>query len=81
MPNGLALCKLHHAAFDRNILGITPALRVEVRLDILREADGPMLRHGLQGFQGVQIETPRAAALKPRAEFLAERYDLFRRAS
>src|SRR2546422_6796450 len=81
VPNGLALCALHHAAFDRHILGITPALRVEVRLDILREADGPMLRHGLQGFQGVQIATPRAAALKPRAEFLAERYELFRRAS
>jgi putative restriction endonuclease len=81
VPNGLALCKLHHAAFDRHILGITPKLTVEVRLDILREADGPMLRHGLQGFQGAHIETPRAAALKPRAEFLAERYDLFRRAS
>jgi putative restriction endonuclease len=81
VPNGLALCKLHHAAFDRHILGITPKLRVEVRLDILREADGPMLRHGLQGFQGVEIVTPRAAALKPRAEFLAERYELFRKAS
>ena len=56
-------------------------MSAEVRLDILREADGPMLRHGLQGFQGVQIETPRAAALKPRAEFLAERYEIFRRAS
>jgi len=74
-------CELHHAAFDRHILGITPQLRVEVRLDILREADGPMLRHGLQGFQGVEILTPRAAALKPKAEFLAERYELFRRAS
>ena len=30
MPNGLSLCKLHHAAFDRHILGITPTLRVEV---------------------------------------------------
>jgi putative restriction endonuclease len=81
VPNGLALCALHHAAFDRHILGITPTLQVEVRLDILREADGPMLRHGLQGFQGAQIATPRAAALKPRADFLAERYELFRRAS
>jgi putative restriction endonuclease len=80
VPNGLALCKLHHAAFDSHIMGITPTLQVEVRLDILREADGPMLRHGLQGFQGVQIATPRAAALRPRPEFLAERYDLFRRA-
>ena len=81
VPNGLALCKLHHAAFDRNILGITPALRVEVRLDILGEADGPMLRHGLQGFQGASIVTPRAAGLKPKPEFLAERYEMFRRAS
>jgi putative restriction endonuclease len=81
VPNGLALCKLHHAAFDSHILGITPTLRVEVRLDILREADGPMLRHGLQGFQGTHIATPRVAALKPKPEFLAERYDLFRRAS
>jgi len=81
VPNGLALCTLHHAAFDRHILGITPGLKVEVRLDILREADGPMLRHGLQGFQGVEIATPRAAAHKPRAEFLAERYERFRRAS
>jgi putative restriction endonuclease len=81
VPNGLALCALHHAAFDRHILGITPTLQVEVRLDILREADGPMLRHGLQGFQGTRIATPSAAALKPRADFLAERYELFRRAS
>jgi putative restriction endonuclease len=81
VPNGLALCALHHSAFDRHILGITPTLRVEVRLDILREADGPMLRHGLQGFQGTLIATPRVAALKPRADFLAERYELFRRAS
>jgi putative restriction endonuclease len=27
--NGLALCKIHHAAYDRNLLGITPRFRVE----------------------------------------------------
>jgi len=43
VPNGLALCKLHHAAFDRHILGVRPDLVVEVRLDILREVDGPMV--------------------------------------
>jgi putative restriction endonuclease len=80
VPNGLALCKLHHAAFDRHILGITPALRVEVRLDILREEDGPMLAHGLQGFHGKEIATPRRADLRPRREFLTERYALFLKA-
>jgi len=47
VSNGVALCKLHHAAFDRYILGIRPDLAVDLRLGVLREADGPMLLHGL----------------------------------
>ena len=81
VPNGLALCALHHAAFDRNILGIRPDFVVEVRTDILREKDGPMLQHGLQGFEGQTILRPRSRALWPRPDFLAERYEEFRRAS
>jgi putative restriction endonuclease len=79
--NGLALCKLHHAAFDAYIIGVTPDLEVTVRLDVLQEIDGPMLQHGLQGFQGRRIHVPRADHLKPNRDFLAERYALFRRAS
>jgi putative restriction endonuclease len=51
VPNGLSLCSLHHAAFDRNILGITPDLLVDIRSDILEEIDGPVLVHGLQECQ------------------------------
>jgi putative restriction endonuclease len=80
VPNGLALCKLHHAAYDANILGITPNLVVEIRLDILRESDGPMLQHGLQGFQGTTIHIPRSSHLRPRADLLAERYETFLKA-
>jgi putative restriction endonuclease len=81
VPNGLALCALHHAAFDSNILGIRPDFIVEVRTDILREKDGPMLQHGLQGFQGKTILRPSSRGLWPRADFLAERYEEFRHAS
>jgi putative restriction endonuclease len=77
VPNGLALCSLHHAAFDRHVLGITPKLQIHIRLDVLNEEDGPMLRHGLQGFQGKRIAIPRSTDLQPREEFLAERYQLF----
>lgn len=80
VPNGLALCALHHAAFDRNVLGVRPDLRVEVRLDVLEEEDGPMLEHGLQGFHGVVVMVPRAERSRPNREFLAERYEMFRRA-
>jgi putative restriction endonuclease len=80
VPNGLALCSLHHAAFDAHILGVTPDHEVRVRTDVLEEADGPMLKHGLQGFEGTRLHLPRNSELRPNREFLAERYELFRRA-
>ena len=80
VANGLALCKLHHAAFDTNIVGIRPDLVLEVRPDVLLEIDGPMLRHGLQGTHGERIRVPANPNLQPRPAFLEERYDLFRKA-
>ena len=81
-PNGLALCKLHHAAFDANILGIRPDLLIEIREDILREVDGPMLDHGLQEFQGRRLlQVPRSKGLRPSPEFLDYRYQRFKKAS
>jgi putative restriction endonuclease len=81
VANGLSLCTLHHAAFDRQVLGVRPDLVVEVREDILRERDGPMLRHGLQGFQGSRLIVPRRQELQPNPDFLAARYELFRQAA
>jgi putative restriction endonuclease len=80
--NGLALCKLHHAAFDRNIVGIRPDRVIEIRHDVLNEIDGPMLRHGLQDLHGAPLlVVPRAERDRPNADFLSERYQLFRAAS
>jgi putative restriction endonuclease len=80
VSNGLALCRLHHAAFDANILGVRPDYVIEIRTDILEEIDGPMLKHGLQGFQGARIQLPRHADLLPDPSKLAERYEGFRSA-
>src|SRR2546426_4130285 len=60
VPNGLALCKLHHAAFDANIVGVRPELVIDVRHDVLAEIDGPMLRHGLQEMQGRKLFVPKS---------------------
>lgn len=81
VSNGLALCKLHHAAFDANILGIRPDYSIEIRLDVLEETDGPMLKHGLQEFHSARLFVPRPPVHRPRPEFLEERYALFRMAS
>ncbi|MCU0310992.1 MAG: hypothetical protein MUE36_08615 [Acidimicrobiales bacterium] len=80
VPNGLALCKIHHAAFDSNILGIRPDHVVEIRHDILDEVDGPMLRHGLQDLHGNVISLPPRVADQPDTERLEERYEQFQSA-
>jgi putative restriction endonuclease len=81
VSNGIALCKLHHAAFDSNILGIRPDLVIEIRKDVLEEVDGPMLAHGLQERHNQKLlVVPTHHDLRPREEFLEERYETFRKA-
>src|SRR5262245_3272763 len=80
VPNGLSLCKIHHAAFDHNILGVRPDLVVEVRREVLEEADGPMLRHGLQEMSGLHLTVPTRLTAHPDRVRLEERYEEFRRA-
>ncbi len=78
VPNGLAMCKIHHAAYDRNILGVRPDLVVEIRQDILDEIDGPMLRHGLQEMKGQRLTVPSSRRSRPDKIRLEERYEAFR---
>jgi putative restriction endonuclease len=81
VPNGIALCSLHHAAFDAHFIAVRPDYRVEVREDVLNETDGPMLVHGLQGFNGQLIRLPRVERQRPDRERLEARYELFRQAA
>ncbi len=80
VPNGVALCRLHHAAFDRCLIGINPDCVVEVRRDVLEDSDGPMLIHGLQRFHGSNLLVPRSVAQRPDRRLLEVRYEQFRRA-
>jgi putative restriction endonuclease len=80
VQNGLSLCKLHHAAFDKYILGINPDYYIEVRKDILDEINGPMLKYGLQKLHSQKIFLP--SRLKwPNKEWLEKRYEKFKHAS
>lgn len=79
--NGIALCAIHHLAYDRNILGIDPAGVVHIASRLLREKDGPMLRTGLQGFHGESIAVPRVESHRPDPARLAIRFDEFSRAA
>ena len=76
--NGLSLCKMHHAAYDVDIIGITPDLIVEVNHEILNEIDGPMLRHGIQEFHRKPLVVlPHRRSQQPDREALDLRYQHF----
>ena len=79
VPNGLALCKIHHAAFDLNILGVRPDLVVEVNREVLQIHDGPMLEHGLKDRHGQKLMwLPRQRVSRPDRDRLEQRYAEFR---
>ena len=76
--NRLSMCKIHHAAYDADLMGITPQTRVEVRPDVLDEADGPMLVHGLQAQHGQRLTwIPRSPSARPSEERLERRHQQF----
>ena len=77
IENGLALCKIHHAAYDGAMVGIDPDGIVHVRSDLLQAEDGPMLRYGLQGFHRESIRRPNNPMHAPAPERLAHRWNRF----
>ena len=81
VQNGLALCKIHHAAFDSNFLGITPSYEIRIREDLMDEVDGPMLKHGLQEMNNAKIFVPRKSTSRPDPIRLEEKYEEFLTAS
>lgn len=81
VSNGLSMCKIHHAAYDLNIVGVRPDGVAQVRPDVLGEKDGPMLRHGLQEVHGTKLYLPRSAASRPSVVGLEKRWERFRSVS
>ena len=77
--NGLALCAIHHLAYDRNLMGIDPDGVVHIAGKLLEQTDGPMLREGLQGFHGSPITLPRREPDRPDRLRLASRFERFAR--
>jgi putative restriction endonuclease len=80
VSNGLSLCKIHHAAFDANLMGITPDYVVKVKHDLLDEIDGPMLQHGIKELHDERLILPRKKIHYPNKENLDVRYQEFLRA-
>ena len=81
IDNGISLCKLHHAAYDSFILGVTPDYVIRVREDVLEEEDGPVLQHGLKGLHNTKLILPNARHNYPNRDALEWRYSRFAKAA
>lgn len=80
VPNGLALCKIHHGAFDANLMGISPDYVVHIKESVLSTYDGPTLQHALKEMDGEQLrQVPRSRSKRPDRDLLAERFETFAR--
>ncbi len=74
VTNGMAMCTIHHAAYDQNFLGVSPDYVVHINERLLADRDGPMLQYGLQAMDGKALELPTSRADRPDREYLAERF-------
>lgn len=77
ITNGIAMCAIHHRAFDSQVLGISPKYVIDVRKDVRDEHDGPTLQHSLQGLHRTTLTLPRYRAERPDRQLLEERYERF----
>lgn len=80
VPNGLPLSKLHHAAFDAQLIGIDPDYRLHVSERLLGQHDGPMLQ-ALKQLDGGSIHLPSRNKDRPDRERLAARFERFKAAA
>ncbi|WP_295448440.1 HNH endonuclease [uncultured Thiodictyon sp.] len=81
VTNGLCLSTLHHAAYDKNLLGIDADGIVHIPTAVLKQNDGPTLEKAIKAFDGARIHLPRHSDDRPNRDYLAERFDLFQRSN
>ena len=79
VTNGICMSTLHHAAFDRYLIGVEPDLRIHVAESVIRAHDAALLA-SLQALAGGRLRAPVQPDARPHAEFLEWRFSKFQEA-
>ena len=81
VSNGIALSRLHHKAYDSNLLGIDPDFKIHIGKGL----DGVEAQHVIYKYfgeyEGAKIKVPTNVLLKPNRDYLSRRYDIFKEAN
>ncbi|MGW1740917.1 HNH endonuclease [Nocardia sp. NPDC001965] len=82
VDNGLCLCKIHHSAYDADLIGISPDYQVVISNTLLEGGDeSPIVRHGFLELDRRQLTVPRSTKYRPSRDRLEERFTAFQAAS
>jgi len=82
ISNGMSLCKIHHGAYDADIIGISPDYKIHVKESVLATFDGPTLQHSIKEMDGEKLrQIPSEVSSRPDKSLLAERFEKFLEAS
>ena len=73
----MPLSKLHHAAFDANLIGIDADYRVHVSEALLSMSDGPLFEQGIKAVEGRTLRLPTRAQDLPDRDRLAQRFAVY----
>ena len=80
VSNGLALCRLHHTAYDRHLLGIDADRHIHVATRAKR-LETARLQTGLLKFEGHSLtHVPASKQMRPDGDRLAEHFEDFLKA-
>lgn len=70
VTNGLSMCPTHHRAFDRHLLLVTAEYKIQIRRELLTDANGEATKQFILAFDGRDIDLPRDTRYRPSAELL-----------
>jgi putative restriction endonuclease len=77
LPNGLLLSKIHHAAYDADLIGIDPDRRVHVSTRLLSQQNEPILRKAIDAMKDIEIRPPKRPEDRPDPDRLAVRFEQY----
>lgn len=77
--NGIALSRLHHKAYDANLIGIDPDYKIHISEELNVINGGPLLERGILDFSGSKLVLPKNEAVLPNRDYLARRFETFER--
>lgn len=76
--NGICLSRIHHRAFDSNLIGVNPDFKIQVSERLLGIQDGLILEGGLKALHGQSLELPSNKKNWPSRNLLDLRFNEFK---